>query len=447
MPKNLEVKLIKESKFNPYSPSTSQSLDVSETTNFESNQCLLDTVTMTTNTPITDTGLKILLDGLPIFDDQSNLSKFLKAVDSLVALLSGRLNADQEHMLYSNVLQKIRGEPSNYINNTNATNWTTIRTELLNRYGDLRDESVLENALESCFQINRESYLDLYSKIVQCLNDLCQYVNLNVADSSEGVAYKKMYERKAVKQFILGLQDPYRSYLRLFEIKNLQEAIAKCQKLENENLSFQCVDTMRKLQSTPKVFTQNKPTFAQPKLPFNNLNIPTFRNNFVQASTSRNVQTQSIPRQYNFQNHLPFQYNADKSNLSKPIPATKPLFGTQLKQQSVQKQFTPTPMSISTKQTSFRPTNYFASRPGQVRNFISEELHSHENKNFQAEQKFSENPQQISDFEYYNTEEQYYPQQSSVQIDEEGFDDPNIEQNFSVMEQNFQFATQADYPT
>uniref|UniRef100_A0A6P7H3B2 Uncharacterized protein LOC114346475 n=1 Tax=Diabrotica virgifera virgifera TaxID=50390 RepID=A0A6P7H3B2_DIAVI len=212
--------------------------------------------------PITNADISSLCATLPEFTAGQNLSTFIKSVDNLLIFLQQQnTTAPQEFIINAYILSRIKGEPRDYLNYSNKTNWTDVRPALLTKYGDRRSEEILVTQLTTTVQKASESYDDYHHRIIDNLKDLLQHISLH--NTPENLNFKTPYFRKlALKTFCTGLNNPYCEHLSHFQLDSLDEALQKCIALDNHKNQ---VSYMNFLKSQQKRKNQKQIILFQPR--------------------------------------------------------------------------------------------------------------------------------------------------------------------------------------
>lgn len=340
---NIQERLLRNNRFRPYP---------NRVLNNEMNQ------QSSSNTSISDTmsrqDIQLLLNSIPEFSPEKNLSIFINEVDNLVAHLHGRLTTDLEFCLNFSIRSKILNEARDFISFQNATDWPSIRRALLQRYGDQRNEELLIAAISQCVQKRNENYLDYYCRISKNLSDLLQHLTLNIRDQNL-LTYKKYEaEKLSLKTFQVGLLEPHRSYISNFDLNTLEECINKCKLYDNRKQEWEYSEFLRKSQELKKPLAQ--PHFKQTQ----NYNQPT---RFFNRNFNQNPSNIVFPN--NFDQNSPNNSNQNSSNIvfpnNQPIRnnqkffTNQQVFGTRPSSNIYKSNPHPTPMSISTRNTKPTP--------------------------------------------------------------------------------------------
>lgn len=480
------AKILRSKSFSPYSTrskssETKKSQSEDNTVSFLANLTKIPQLTMSTNqnTNSTNVGtqnvvqvpqkneLQMLLNALPEFSPGQNLSIFIKEVDNLLNHLINRLTPDLQYIVDFSIRSKIHGEARDYIAYQDASNWTSIRAALLQKYGDQRSEDILINTLRNCVQVKSESYFDYYSRLLQSFNALVQNLSLNCTDPNL-LNYKKLeFGKLALNTFQNGILEPYRSYLSHFSISTIEDCLNKCRLLDNKNQEWEYCEYLRRngdgiskknfsfttpnpmqfappppkatlfnpfspRQQTPNFGQQLvKPNFFQqrPIQPFRPFNQPMIRPN------------QMPPKQPSYPQHQfqgPQRPGFARMNpLARPnFPVNRPVYASRPNNGQNHQQFKPEPMSVQSRVR----TNQI---PQQRQQNFPQGL-------FNVETAPAETVQET--YGYEDDQEQYYPYYEEGNYSEQyGYQDQeestmNIEE---IEEQtgNFQEQASIEYPT
>ena len=194
--------------------------------------------------------LGLLLNALPEFTSNQNLSIFISEVDTLIKHLQGRLTPDLEYIVNTSIRSKIKGDARELIANQSASEWTTIRAALLQKYGEQRSEDLIVNSLQKCVQKRNENYLDFHSRLIKTYSCLMQNINLNITDPNLLAFKRSEYEKLTLKTFNIGLIEPYRSHLSHFNITTIEESLSKCRELDNLRKEWDYCEYLRKTPSS-----------------------------------------------------------------------------------------------------------------------------------------------------------------------------------------------------
>ncbi|KAF5276866.1 hypothetical protein FQA39_LY06417 [Lamprigera yunnana] len=240
-------------------------------------------------------------------------------------------------------------------------------------YTDLEDiiNSPGENDLITCFQLTNESYQDYYERIRTKLECLLEQISIN-EDKEPLKNYKiQIFNKKALATYLLGLVEPYYSFMNYHTVNSLEECLLKLKDYDNHRQQANFMNFMRQK-------GQNKQNYK----PINNYQKP--QQFQPHQNNSPNLSPQNVSRQFNYNPQIPTN-NQYKQNIftrgriniqNRPIttryPTNNKVFGKKIESR-------PTSMSMSTRNTNanYRPNfprqqNVFQSNG--PRNFKSEEL-------------------------------------------------------------------------
>ncbi|XP_050516265.1 putative uncharacterized protein DDB_G0279653 [Diabrotica virgifera virgifera] len=310
--------------------------------------------------PITNADISSLCVTLPEFTAGQNLSTFIKSVDNLLIFLQQQnTTAPQEFIINAHILSRIKGEPRDYLNYSNKTNWTDVRPALLTKYGDRRSEEILVTQLTTTVQKASESYDDYHHRIIDNLNDLLQHISLH--NTPENLNFKTPYFRKlALKTFCTGLNNPYCEHLSHFQLDSLDEALQKCIALDNHKNQVSYMNFLKSQQKTEKPKTNNSfPTAFKSNFNArapNNFSNNQFRPYAQNISNFSNQRNQFIPQNPNFHNNNSrpaFTSNNSNNYRNNFANNRTPYRSPMLRHQQIN---TPTPMSgVQSINTETRP--------------------------------------------------------------------------------------------
>lgn len=415
----LQNQSIRNNRFQPYRRRT---LTHSEMNNQTSSNVIPTEVTNVIPTEVMSRqDLQLLLNSIPEYSPGQNLSIFINEVDNLLLHLQGRLNPDLNYAFNFSIRSKLKNEARDFIAFQNASDWPTIRRVLLQRYGDQRNEDLLISSLSQCVQHRSENYLDFYSRLSKNLNDLLQHLTLNIQDPNYLLYKKQDIQKLALKTFQIGILEPYRSYLSNFDSNTIEECINRCKFFDNRKQEWEYCEFLRKSQETPK-----KPIHIRPQ-PSNYPNRSNHYNNFTPNyfNNPPNFTNPATNSQFNNNSRNPpgFPHSINKpiSN-NQRFPTNREVFGIKPGSNIYKNQPKPTPMSISTRNTSKQPqqtpmsisTRTFQRNPNQSQQpkFYSEELFNVQTENDDPE---------CYETEYYNAEIEQQPDCENYYEDDENF--------------------------
>lgn len=335
-----------------------------------------------------------------------NLSYFIQQCEKFIEMFKNR-DPGQENCVFNKLLfelccSKLTGVARDTLVISNCITWSQLKDTLLNRFGDQRNETLLANELSICYQETNESYDQYYEKIKYKLQQLLEHVSIREINLDIKTFKANMYSQKALDTFKAGLCEPYRSFISYKTVISLEDCIVQLRGYDNQQQQIKFLNFMR--QKVPLRTTQ-KPNNTSSSLR------PQYYFKFPQNSVT-------YPQQ-NLQNLPALQYNKPNTFIRGVTPNNSQVRPTQMKYypnfQGFDKKTEPkpTPMSISTNNTTQKfDQNRF--KPQQQKpNFLVEELFNVEPPN---EQRFEEN--QNNFVEHYDEIEQ---ENEDYEVSDENF--------------------------
>ncbi|KAF5271897.1 hypothetical protein FQR65_LT17531 [Abscondita terminalis] len=250
---------------------------------------------------------------------------------------------------------------------SNCATWAQVKTTLLNRFGDQRNETLLENDLITCYQFSNEIYEQYYERLKSKLKQILEHINIKEENVNIKTFKKQMYEQRAQNTFCAGLLEPYRSFISNKTIASLEDALTQLRNYDNHQQQVSFLNFIRHKQ--PSQFS--KQTSHQTKQPLKSTQIQ-------KPSHSYNYQQPSLNMRFS---HHSNQFPRGPINIqSRPIqsnfPTNSQVFGKK-------PEFKPTPMSVNTRNTfqsnrnqnqpQLQRNHFQQTGP---RNFTSEELYN-----------------------------------------------------------------------
>ena len=208
-----ELQTIRDALYRPRENTDSQSDSSEELLEFKA----LDSMA----TSISNDELKSFCNTIPEYSHEiGNLNEFIHAVDKIVSLFPGtfKLTNPQQILFILYIVGKIKGLAKDFItsNNfdafipSNFDTWTTIRYQLLNKFGEIRSEATLERNLCTTTQKPDETFMDYHLRINLKFNDLIQLTRLKNHNQPGIVAAQlQIYTEKALMTFKTGINQPY----------------------------------------------------------------------------------------------------------------------------------------------------------------------------------------------------------------------------------------------
>lgn len=311
------------------------------------------------------------LNCVPNFDgNPSELNRYLSTCESIITTFYDRQNLNNFQNVYilNSLISKLSGNARSVVNIQNCSNWDDLKTTLYRNFADQRDEACLNRDLVLLRQNANEKVNHFYDRILEILNLLCSFVDIHETTPESKQLKRTLYTKLALKTFICGLKEPLGTTIRCMRPQTLEEAMQFIRDEENTSY-FQTVSNRNNYKPNP---TQNQLNHSPLQRNFNNQNqsLPrnfSNQNQYNIPSQSRNFSSQYQPNRYpnnnnNYQNK-PFPSQPIKIQPQyvpqRRLPTGSEVFGSPQQQNTnvfkpnQNKSLpTPTPMSVSTRQTN-----------------------------------------------------------------------------------------------
>ena len=248
--------------------------------------------------------------------NQAMLAEFIDTSELFITNFynANNVNDYQNILLLKSIKNKIIGEAANRIASYKIEVWADLKNALINTYADKRDLQSLIIELCQLYQ-GRLKPLEFFAKVQENLNLQTAYINMH---NGANAALIENSQKLALRIFLKNLNGPLGDYLSTRKPNDLNEALHI---LTND---FNINDKMHFTENNSQPITQN----------------PNFSN------SPKTMEFKANPRQFYFQspaNANAFSQQNQSSKFSTNVFNPKPNFKPQPK---------PTPMSISTRNTS-----------------------------------------------------------------------------------------------
>lgn len=393
----------------------------SDDTNSDTDSEELDNVNYAENNSITMstvnyTELNIAKETIPPYEGGSkNLSYFIQQCDKFIVNYrnnaAGQENCTHNKLIYEICCSKLIGAARDTLVVSNCTTWTQVKEALLTRFGDQRNETLLENDLITCFQLHNETYDAYYERIKSKLQHLLEHVSLREVDNNIKIYKTNTYNLRALATFQAGLLEPYRTFISYKSPVSLEDCLVLLRNHDNHKQQVNFLNFVRQKNDSrhtkapipPR--THHAPTFHQVPQPSANFHYLPRPQPTPHAPATR--------PNFPLPNRTPFP-SGPVNVFKKPAQSVNAVNANNFgKNQTNNAQSKLTPMSVSTTHTA-RPNSNFAQRFNQGNNFfrstgprdiIVEELFNVENQEQQYEhESFEHTPDYTQDQSYYYCE-------------------------------------------
>ncbi|KAJ8976923.1 hypothetical protein NQ317_005095 [Molorchus minor] len=330
---------------------------------------------------------------VPQFDGNPNeLNRYLSTCESLISHFYDPTNPNNFENIYllNSLVSKLTGNARLVTNIQSVTTWEELKDTLTRNFADQRDEACLNRDLVLLRQYQNEKPQQFFDRCLQILNLLCSYVDAHEATADAKVLKRNLYNNLALNTFLAGVREPLGTTLRCMRPTSMTQALQFI--IQEENVSY--FQSFTNKPYNKYASAQNKPPApsqkqnnnfhnSHPTQQFgfqnqNNFGRP--QNNFVGPQTNFGRFQNTFSNQPSqFQNRVNNQSQGFSRNSQMFRPPQQNVFKPNQNNQNFPK---PTPMSVSTRQTSSNNVRQPMRPPYQYqpqqRNFTFEELHNAE---------------------------------------------------------------------
>lgn len=386
--------------------------------------------------------LKLYVDTIPYYNGDTNtLEIFISACEYLFATYNVFNDVELKNFLLRVVIGKLVDRAQILIGTRSELNsWELIKEALRQSFGDQRNLECLEQDLIVLCPMKNEHPLEFGKRIQIARSKLASKISSQsetTMPKETKLIYLKQYDQVALKTFIRGLSGHLQSIVRLRNPASLEIAMHFVTEEENFRYTQNLPQLLTKPNNTMRQQTniiRNQDQFVYKPRPMSQMNRPTpnFNSNYT-----------SFNHNNNFQRPNTFQYNSQPRFPSRPIniqprpvkhhfPTNAQVFGPPrdvFKPTGQRPTNIPEPMSTTSRNPTIRQSIRNRFQPSGPKNFVSEELHFHENKN--AEVPYNSHAQYAPIEETFNDLEQ-----TEEAVDDFLFDEDTIELNLQDYEYN-----------
>lgn len=391
-----------------------------------SNVVLNNSGSTSNNTQIVNTMARINFDVnylkcIPDFDGRTDeLPRFLSTCQQIMDTFYDAANpqAFLNTFIVNSIINKLRGNARIVANIQKTNTWDELKRLLIRNFADQRNEQCLSRDLHNLRQAPNEPTNKFYDRVLHLLNILSSHIEANEAVEATKLVKKTLYSKQALTSFLCGLREPLGSTIRTMRPDNLAVAMQYVQECENISYFQKQNFPIQK----PVVKPQNNFSNVQPR---QNLPFPQQNPNFSNFSQAQNYQYNQMP--HNQSRFLSQPVNVQPRPINQRFPTNSQVFGKPqnvFKPRGIENQYKPTPMSITSRNSSVPKPNYPNHNQNQ-RNFQSkhtaEEIHNTEIYEEEPQPEYCEN---------YPEEKEYYEHPDYPQ------------ENISETPENFQLESQ-----
>lgn len=188
---------------------------------------------MTTPSSIINTRVPEAIRDLPHFDgNPKQLRGFINRVDTAIKYIPNDAESTLNFVVLNAIRSKITDQASEYLDEQNTPlDWTEIKTDLVSRFADKRDEIVLIQDLNRLKQ-NGDTVENFHFRIKEIKNKLNNLAEDN--EQNQEVLNSKImfYEKLCLNAFLGGLRGPLGGNVYCMQPQTLEEAHKHCSELQ-----------------------------------------------------------------------------------------------------------------------------------------------------------------------------------------------------------------------
>lgn len=372
------------------------------------------------------TEINIAKEIIPHYEGGSkNLSYFIQQCEKFCNTYknktAGQENCTLNKLLFEICCSRLTGAARDTLVISNCLTWDNVKKALISRFGDPRNETLLENDLSTCYQSINENYDQYYEKIKAKLQQLLEHLNISEEDENLKIYKSAAFTQRALETYKAGLLEPYRSFISYKSINSLEDCLIQLRNYDNYKQQVNFLNFMRQKVPLKQNLRQPIPNRnPPPKIPNQQFNTTPFSNQ-INSTSHASFRNPNYNQNQNKNQFPSGPINIQTRPIQRHFPTNSQVFGNKSQPE-------PTPMSISTRNTtrSFQnaPNRYNNNfrNPG-PQNFITEIHNIEDPENVQLETEMNE--------DYYEYNEYYQaPEESEEHI--ENFPTPASQPQTSI---------------
>lgn len=206
--------------------------------------------------------INIAREMIPLYEGGSRnyfIQQCEKFIDTYKDTGAGQENCSLNKLFFEICCSKLTGAARDTLVISNSSKWSKLKETLLNRFGDQRNENLLENDLLICYQLANETY-DNYERVKAELQHGLEHIAIREKDETLKEYKTKLYNQKALDTYRAGLLEPYRSCISYKTVKSLEDCLVQLRDHDNhkQQISFQNSVRQRTHPKTNLINTQHK---------------------------------------------------------------------------------------------------------------------------------------------------------------------------------------------
>lgn len=267
---------------------------------------------MTTENLFATTRVPDVIRDLPNFDGNPNhLYGFINRIDTIIKVIPNVSDSALNFVTLNAIRSKIIDQASEYLDEQGTTlDWSSIKSNLLLRYADKRDEMTLVRDLNRLTQ-NGNTIENFYSKINEMKVKLTNYVKNNELDEKLANSKISFYAELCLNAFLKGIHGPLGGNVYCMQPKTLEEAYKICNEIHENYYS----NNFNKYNRNN--YSNNNYNNRNPNTNYNNYNPNrsngSFNNNYNPNRNSNHNNRYFNSNQYDHPLNRNYKYNDNQS--------------------------------------------------------------------------------------------------------------------------------------
>ncbi|KAF2906114.1 hypothetical protein ILUMI_00065 [Ignelater luminosus] len=178
-----------------------------------------------------------------------NLSYYIQQCDKIIKAYKNN-TPGQEQSTYNKLIfelccSELAGTTRETLIISNCKTWTQVKDALINRFGDQRNETLLENDRITRYQFQNKNYKWYYERVKSRLQQIQEHLGIREENDAIKNFKTEMYKQRAQNTFCASLLEPYREtnhkpLVSLFSLKSPNSRLVKWRlRLEEYNYQVQ----------------------------------------------------------------------------------------------------------------------------------------------------------------------------------------------------------------
>lgn len=313
----------------------------------------------------------IYKDTIPNFDGDSNtLNAFITACEFLVSTFLTEANLPVQALLLRIFQGKLTGKALQVVScNEQCITWTSLKTLLLDHFGDQRSEACLFNDLVTIRPTKSEAAYAFGQRIKETLQLLLTQVKLRDDNANSRILKQTNYKGTALQIYLQGLLEIDHIIGIMVQVKqpaDIETAMSYVIDAENFNYRAGRSNNLYRVNKTDKnrqqIHQQQRPIIFQQPIPISMPSKPFNNNNFNNNNFSHSSQKPTFPFvQRNQSNFANLQFPRSQQSKVTPMEVDTPTYkraGSSMMHASKKPNWTPKISQQLHYQDEHDPENY-----------------------------------------------------------------------------------------